>query len=79
MVQKVIKKRQSYDIAFQIGVVVSCKEMKQYLNSKFLNLTYFCFWKGAGIKFSMYQVSRWENMKEKDASMTNHKLTKICG
>ena len=38
MVGKVIKRGQSYDIEFLLGVVISYKEMKQDWYSKGLNL-----------------------------------------
>ena len=39
VVEKVIKKRQSYNIDFHLGVVISYEEMNQYWDSKGLNLT----------------------------------------
>ena len=40
VVGKVINRRESYNIDFRIGVIISHKEIKQDQDSKCLNLTY---------------------------------------
>ena len=56
MVGKVIEKRKSYGVYFQIGFVVSFKKMKHVCGSKGLNLTYSRFLKETIIKVRRPQV-----------------------
>ena len=76
VVGKVIKSRQYYDIDFQLGFIISYKEMEKDWTSKCMNLTYCHFFQETLINTSEYQVSRWENIKDKYASMTKQYLIK---
>ena len=49
---KFIKSRQSYDISFQLGVVISYEDMKQDFYSKDLNLTYLFLFQETEMKVS---------------------------
>ena len=73
VVGKVINSSKSYYIVFQIGFVVSYEEMNQYLDSKYLNLTYFGFLQETVIKVSTSQVIRWK----KDEGGIIHQLPSI--
>ena len=74
VVVKVNKIRKSNNISFQIGSIISNKEIKQDYDSKFPNLTHRCFLNQTRIKASTPQVSRQENIKQKHVSMAKQSL-----